>query len=361
MSRVDIECDVAIIGAGVLGISLAYHLSAEGLAVIVLEREGSFARHASGKNAGMFRQLYTHPKLTEWAKLSVEHWPKKTQDDYFKQTGSLIVGRKAPGHHHDLFEEQRQSSKLPAVYCPTDGLVDSYGLISLLVEDSRKQGVKFSFNNAVCSVVPCSQGWDCKVGSGSQVRAKWLVNSAGAWINEFLESSLQLSVQSFARHLFVIDGWSRNSPLLRDLGFYWDERAHWYIRRWSPNERLVSVCNWILASPDSSIPVFSVRETLAERILDAFPEEANLLRLKRSWHCFRTYTEDRLPIFGELASAPGLFWLAGFGGFGISTGFGASFEAAKYILGESLEGVEDFCPSRVHSRYSQSGYSMSSF
>ncbi|MCB0346448.1 MAG: FAD-binding oxidoreductase, partial [Bdellovibrionales bacterium] len=64
--------EVVIIGAGILGISLAYHLARRGRTVVVLERESTYGAHASGKTAGMFRQLYRNPQLTEWAKRSRE-------------------------------------------------------------------------------------------------------------------------------------------------------------------------------------------------------------------------------------------------------------------------------------------------
>ena len=78
-----------------------------------------------------------------------------------------------------------------------------------------------------------------------------------------------------------------------------------------------------------------------------------------SWHCFRTYTDDQLPIWGFDPEAKGLFWLAAFGGFGMSTSFGATLDAAKAISGENIAISGDFSPSRVRKTASKHTNSLS--
>ena len=84
------KSDILIIGGGVLGISLAYHLSNYDLSVILLEKEHSTCTHASAKNAGMIRQLYREPTLTHWAEESIRTWPEELKKRCFKETGRCV-------------------------------------------------------------------------------------------------------------------------------------------------------------------------------------------------------------------------------------------------------------------------------
>lgn len=341
--------EVVIIGAGVLGTSLAYHLAERGVRSLVLEREAAPAMHASGKNAGMFRQLYRHPQLTEWARRSVETWPPAARA-HFKQTGSVIVGREIPGHHQTLFAAQLTSSGSPAVWCETDGLLDSASYVFALKKLSSPHA-EFRFNTAVRTIARTVDGWRLELDDGSWVQSSVIANCAGAWINEFLgerSAAARVQAQAFARHLFLVAGWKKNWMPEADCGFYWDEEKSWYMRRWDPEQRLVSVCD---AEPVSSIEKFQAREELnarlASTLLHALPEQASTLQLVRSWHCFRTYCADQLPIWGPDPDFPGLFWLSAFGGFGMSTSFAAAEDAADTILGHRTSKFPEFSPMRV--------------
>lgn len=342
------QSDVLIIGAGVFGVSLAYHLQKYNLKVVVLERENVAASHASGKNAGMFLQINRHPKLSEWAKRSRESWPEEIKRKIFKETGSYLVNREAPEHEKDLFQKVEVNG-LPAVYTETDGLLDSGGYISELLRLTDKEKVKFVFKETVCKLEKESSCWKIEAASGKHYRATWLVNAAGAWINSFLDgntSNLSVKAEAFARHLFIMQGFSENYMPAKDCGFYWEEREAWYVRLWDKTSRLVSICDKAPANPDTFIPSENILTELAAKLLKVLPEVASELSVAHSWYCFRTYAEDKLPIYGEDPRAAKLFWLAAFGGYGMSTSFAACADAARYIAGEKVEMPKEFLPRR---------------
>lgn len=339
------ETDVIILGAGVLGVSLAYHLSKRSIRTLVLEREALPATHASGKNAGMIRHLYRHKQLTEWAMRSVESWPERIRKAHFIKTGSYILGRSLPNHHQELFEKQISEKNIPAVLCKRDGLLDSSSYVNSLYQLSREAGAEFYFRKQIRTALQGSSTWQLESTDGFIVRAPWLVNAAGAWASELFPHSQQL-LKPYARHLFVVSGWPRgfmpssssNSP----IGFYWNEIEHWYMRLWDKTSRLVSTCELIPAHPDCFVPNPESKEQLSEYLLHAFPEFATKLTLTHSWHCFRTYAEDQLPIWGIDKTHSGLFWLAGFGGYGMSTSYAASEDAARQIAGETVATSPEF-------------------
>lgn len=350
--------DVVIIGAGVLGISLAYHLSKIGnLSVVVLEREGSYAHHASGLNAGMFRQLYRHPQLVEWSMRSQELWPTEVKEKHFQKLGSCIVGREPPSHHEELFELREvkvygggEQKNLPAVFTASDGLLDSPAYVGHLRTLTDKRNSSILFHCAVHNLLYENFQWTVTCRNGRTFHAQVVVNCAGAWINQPLAAAhRECSVQadSYARHLFVLEGFPEIYMPESQEGFYWQEEANWYLRQWSETERLVSICDVTKTRPEDYTPDPNITEQLASRMIDALPSLAERLALGKSWFCFRTYTEDKLPVWGWDSLRPNLFWLGAFGGFGMSTSFAATLDAAKKICGESVSVPVEFSPQRV--------------
>lgn len=345
--------DTVIVGAGMLGLSLAYHLRLAGQCVVVLERERDVAVHASGKNAGMIRHLYRHYQLTEWTLRSVRDWPARLKQEFFRQSGSLVVGREVPGHHQELFEQRQvylktHDIKLPAVYCAQDGLLNSRGFLGGLAACCRDIGVEIRLACVVSEARALDSGWMVRTDQGD-VSASVFVNAAGAWLNPVSSSArvAAAGVQAFARHLFVTDGWLSGTMPIAKVGFIWDEHYEWYVRDWSDTQRLVSLCDEVAGDPDTFSSAIDPRERLFTKLHDEIPEQARALKLAETWSCFRTYTEDKLPVMGFDPSANNYFWLGAFGGFGMSTGFGAAFEASKAILSGSSAHLSEFCVTRT--------------
>ncbi len=357
--------DVIIIGGGVLGISSAFHLSEKGTSVLLLEKETGVARHASGKNAGMIRHLYRHPQLTEWTERSVKGFPPELKKRHFKKTGSVIIGRSCPGHHQHLFKEESvalDSESFTCVYTEEDGLLDSGSYIEDLRVLCSRNGVSFLFNSKVTEINRISSdsissgntssNWEVLTEKDTY-HAPWIVNASGAWLNSVLKthySQHSVATQAYARHLFLSTGWKEKPDIAHPYGFYWDECHKWYMRDWNQEKKLISACETIPADPDAFSPDAGIEETISTRILETVPELAKGVRIGSGWHCFRTYTEDQLPIWGEDSNLSGLFWLGGFGGFGMSTSFAATEDAASHILGQSVFSYNDFTPSRVQDK-----------
>lgn len=353
------EFQVIIIGAGVLGLSLAYHLGTQGVKTLVLEKEPSFGWHASGKNAGMVRKLYRHPQLTEWADRSVQTWPNVIRDVAFQQTGSLIVGRTRPGHHRELFEERVFDSGegvLPAIYSPSDGLLDPHLYLSALLQATNRRFVEYRFSERVCHLEHGASSWHLETKAGKTFRSAWIVNAAGAWVNDVLKSGQPeeaVEVEPFARHLFVTSGWASGYMPASKIGFFWNEHEEWYMRLWGDTTRLVSVCDKTPGDINAGdIDAFQCNShelsaCVATKLMKALPNESQHLQLERSWHCFRTYARDQLPIWGIDPHLPNFFWLSGFGGFGMSTSYAACADAAQFICGQNITVSPDCSPKRA--------------
>ncbi|HMO16599.1 MAG TPA: FAD-dependent oxidoreductase [Oligoflexia bacterium] len=362
MDRKSTWYDVIIAGAGVLGVSLAYHLSLKkpSLRILVIEKEKMVAVHASGRNAGMIRHLYRHPRLTEWALRSSKSWPTDLKSEVFKKTGSVITGRKIPNHGQGLFSEGKMkfsnSTELYSyVFSPEDGLIDSWKLVQGLKKRAESFGVDFYHGAEIHKVKKSKNKYEATLLTGENFFGNCFVNSLGAWASKGMEENLlyYVPLKAYARYLYLCRTNDRELNfgefLPASFGFFWDEVNEWYCRKWSENEWLFSVCETIPADPDLYSPNESGIHVLTKRLETILPDVLNSLSLVSCWHCFRTYAPDLLPVWGEHLEFSGYFFLSAFGGFGMSTSFAAAEDAACYILGEEVSVCSDFLPERFQS------------
>jgi len=300
----------------------------------------------------MFRQLYRHPKLTEWALRSRRGWPRDIVRKAFRETGSLIIGREVPGHHEQLFEQREiriGDKQVPAVETETDGLFEPPTYCARLERSLSKRYCKKIFHAEVTEIERKGVDWIVRA-SGKEFEAKVIVNAAGAWLNQFMVgdcADARVEAKAYARHLAEVSGLEEIATAFGPYGYVWDETTHWYTRNWSSSNQLASICDKEAANPDLVLQDETVPSRVMERLQNMLGESCVRGEVRNYWHCFRTYTEDALPIVGEDPTHEGLFWLAAFGGFGMSTSFAAAEDAARYICGDSVSIEPDFLPIRV--------------
>jgi L-2-hydroxyglutarate oxidase len=208
------DCKVAIIGGGVLGISIAYFLSAHAKSpesVVLLEQEKNIAQHTSGRNTGKVHApfLYDPTKKKMFAKaaaIGYEMWQKYSSHKgmLFKRDGVLEVALddngidqlckymkwgEANGLTKDelqLLDKNEVARMEPnvrcasAIYCSKDASVN-YGAFTLaLLEDIQWFGCKLLLGHKVERISSYSQGiYSVTTNQGKEVRAEYLVNVAG--------------------------------------------------------------------------------------------------------------------------------------------------------------------------------------
>ena len=73
-----IEADVAVIGAGMAGVSVAHELSADAT-VVLLEQENQAAYHTTGRSAAMFLESYGGPAIRAFFTWLIGHLPRKSR------------------------------------------------------------------------------------------------------------------------------------------------------------------------------------------------------------------------------------------------------------------------------------------
>jgi L-2-hydroxyglutarate oxidase len=209
-----VDCKVAIIGGGVLGMSIAYFLSAHAKSpesVALLEQEKNIAQHTSGRNTGKVHApfLYDPTKKKTFAKaaaLGYEMWQKYSSHKrmLFKRDGVLEVALDDKGidqlnkymewgeangltkNELQLLDKNEVARMEPnvrcasAIYCSKDASVN-YGAFTLaLLEDIQWFGCKLLLGHKVERISSYSQGvYSVTTNQGEEVRAEYLVNVAG--------------------------------------------------------------------------------------------------------------------------------------------------------------------------------------
>ncbi|MFE4634189.1 L-2-hydroxyglutarate oxidase [Streptomyces sp. NPDC056773] len=202
MGRLD--CDVLVIGGGIVGLSTAHALAglAPGTRVVVLEKEDGPARHQTGRNSGVIHSgIYYKPGslkarfavrgAAEMVKFCAEHGiPHEV-------TGKLIVAteRDELPRLHALVQRGRENGipvrelgptqiaeyepevrGLAAIHVGTTGIVD-YGRVARQLAESS--GAEIVYGGAVDLISRRASGVAVRTSSGAVVRARVLVNCAG--------------------------------------------------------------------------------------------------------------------------------------------------------------------------------------
>ena len=199
--------DVIVIGAGVQGASLAFHLAARGASVVVIERS-TVAAGASGRSSGLVRLHYHLLAETQLAWISFPYfrdWAERVGGDCgFTKTGFLWIEAAAGGDrlranvadHRalgietsvvDAAEMRRIAPGLAveddevAAYEPGSGYADPFGTTSGFMRAARDRGAKLVQGAEVTAITVDGgrvTGVETSRGSFS---APVVVNAAGAW------------------------------------------------------------------------------------------------------------------------------------------------------------------------------------
>jgi len=380
--------DVIVVGAGVAGLSLAWALAPH-RKVVVLEREAATAYHSSGRSATYYHfgiGNRTVRLLTRASGAFFEQPPESFsevplarpapammvvragQEALFERnlaemaaiTGSAreIDARAAMARVPVLKVDTRPAgSPVPgegitrALIDPAAARLDGHALMAGYIAGLRRQGGRVLTEAEVLSVTRHAGRWAVHTSRG-EFEAPVLVNAAGAWADALagLAGVAPLGLQPLRRTLIAFDGPAgvdvRGWPLVRSLAdeFYFLPESGRLLA--SPADQTPSPpCDAQPDEYDVALAAWRIEEVTTMRVH----------RVLHKWAGLRTFTADRVPVAGFAADAPGFFWCAGQGGYGLQTAPALAQAACSLITGrpwpESLHaaglGAEALAPSRV--------------
>jgi glycine cleavage system T protein len=259
MSDFPTQAQVVIIGGGVGGCSIAYHLAHMGWKdVVVLERH-ELTAGSTWHSAGLVGQLRSDANLTRMMSYSTDLY-RRLKDETGVDTGWREVGgvrlassaerleelkrlsgmarsfgipmeMLSPKEACDLFPIMSLDGVVGAVYTPNDGVIDPTGLTNALAKGARMHGAQFFIETNVDAIHLKNGRVDEVVTNRGTIKTQHVVNAAGQWGNEVGRMvGLYLPVVPMA-HLYIItkpiDGVGHEFPTLRDpdLLVYWREEV----------------------------------------------------------------------------------------------------------------------------------------
>lgn len=324
---------VAVIGAGIIGASCAYHLASRGAEVTVVEREEGVAMGSTGRSAAGFRVQFATPHNVQLSLRSLE-WYRSADSGYNPQGYLFLVP-------HDRWEERMRQVEVQraegarvevldvdaaraivdfdpegiagATFGPDDGFVDPDRTTQVLMQRAREEGTLFHRLETVTGIDRAGGCWHLTTDKG-EVEADVVVNAAGAWSAGVAElAGLSVPVKPFRNDVFVTAPRRRERPLPLTI----DVPSGVYMR--SEGDRL------LIGHHDHTAP-FGFLEGVdwdhLEHIMEAafarypwFEEEE--LDAKACWWGYYEVTPDHSPVLGRDPAAPTWVNATGFSGHGV--------------------------------------------
>ncbi len=352
--------DVAIIGAGIAGASMASELAPQ-CSVLLLEAEDQPGYHATGRSAAFWTETYGGPQIqpltTASRKFLEQPEPDFSGNSFLKPRGAIniatseqhhLVGNfmadfKGSGVAMEKWDAGQVAKAIPnlkscwtsAVYEPDCCDIDVGALHQAYLRNAKKQGAILQ-NRARIDRISWTDGrWNLKSLHG-EYQVDRLINAAGAWADEIavLAGVKPIDVTPMRRTMVQLQTWPESKPdealiVALDGSFYFKPEAggsYWL----SPHDEIPSPP--IDAAPEEIDVAIAVDRF--ENVLDV-----EVKSITRKWAGLRSFCPDRLPVFGFDSGNPNFFWFAGQGGFGIQTAPAAARLSKALFLSEQPDNV----------------------
>ncbi|GGB16291.1 glycerol-3-phosphate dehydrogenase [Sphingomonas metalli] len=340
--------DVAIVGAGMAGASLASAL-ARHVRVLVLEAESQPGFHATGRSAAFWSETYGGPGVQP---LTTASGPMLRTGGFLDPLGSLHLGeapdRPKAGALLSAFAGRpveltpvNPASLIPGlrptwsvgVLEPSCAYIDVAALHAHYLQDGRRHGVKLVTGARLERASRTHGIWQVETSAG-RYTAAILVNAAGAWADPVAAAAgvRPLGIRPYRRTMVQV---RVDPPVPADLPHVVDLSGNFYFKPEAGGRLWVTPHDETLSAPCDAAPE-EIDVALAIHRLERVVEW-RVLAVERRWAGLRSFAADRLPVYGFDPAAPGFFWCAGQGGFGIQTAPAASMLAAALLLGRPCE------------------------
>jgi D-arginine dehydrogenase len=353
-----IEVEVAVLGGGIAGASVAAHIAAE-RSVALLEREGQPGYHTSGRSAALFSEAYGNAVIRglSVASRGFLEQPLPGFSDYplLSPRGALHVGTRGQEARLDrllaaahalvptvravgaaearsLVPVLRPDWLVSGVFEPDARDIDTNALLHGFLRLLKGRGGRVVLDAEVSTIERVGGRWHVGTRSGT-VTADIVVNAAGAWCDEVagLAGIEPLGLTPLRRTAFVFE--PPAGVAIRDWPLAIGAEEDFYFKP-DAGMLLASPADETLSPPTDAQADDLDIAIAVERIQNA--ADVPVRRIARRWAGLRTFAPDRSPVVGFDPSAEGFFWLAGQGGYGFQTAPALSRSAANLVLGRPL-------------------------
>src|SRR5690242_6377923 len=367
MAELPDRARVVIIGGGVIGTSVAYHLAKAGCGDVLLLEQGQLSCGTTWHAAGLVGQLRASESGTRLVQYSTELYSNLASEvglaTGFSRCGGVIVARSperlvqlrrtaavaaAFGLDCEIISPQRAGELFPimdttgvcgAIWLPDDGKANPADLTYALAKGARDAGVVIAERIRVTGI-RTDRGAVTGVRTASgDIEAEIVVNCAGQWAKQVgAWCGVTVPLHS-CEHFYVvteqIDGVQRDLPILRDpdgYTYFKEEVGGLVVGGFEPNAK-----PWV--APDALPHPFEF-QLLPEDwdhfaiLMDSAVHRIPVLAetgIKMFYNGPESFTPDNQFILGEAAELRNFFVGAGFNSVGIASAGGAGRALAEWI------------------------------
>jgi D-arginine dehydrogenase len=341
--------DVAVIGGGMAGVSVAAELAATHT-VALLEQEDQLAHHATGRSAAMFLESYGQPVVRELTRASRPLMDAASEaGDVSILTPRPLLWVALPGQEDLLVaavEHEQNLQRLDVgdarALCPvlrSDRVagaavepdaqdIDVAALHQWYLREARRRGVTVLAGHGLeAATREEPSAWRLRHRAGDVI-APVVVDAAGAWADQ-VAALFGARPQGLEPRRRTIAIGRSHEPLPPTTPMVCDVGDTFYFRPEGPHV-LLSPADETPTEPCDARPEEADVALAVERVNDA--TTLDIRSVASTWAGLRTFAPDRNPVVGYDPEAPGFFWLAGQGGTGIQMAPALARLAAELVL-----------------------------
>jgi sarcosine oxidase subunit beta len=337
--------DVVIIGGGIVGSSIAYHLAAAGCpSVLVIERETHQGKGSTGKSMGGVRAQFSTPVNIQMSLYSIPFYASFEErlghPSGYRPQGYLFLAtseahlkylrtnyelqvklglkdvRLLPAEEIvEMYPQLRSDDVVGGSFCSSDGFVDPNSAMVGFMKRAAEHGARLLRDTEVTAILRDARGVAGIETTRGPVATRNLVNAAGPWAAQVAKlAGVELPVEPLRRMLVPtepFDDFPHSAPMIIDMsnGFHFRPEALGFLLAWNDPEETPG----FKADFD---PAFV--EKVLTRAANRVPCFENVaVNPKRAWAGLYEMTPDHHPVLGPARCLPGFFLANGFSGHGV--------------------------------------------
>ncbi len=361
------RASVVIVGGGIVGCSLAYHLTLRGCTDVVLLERKQLTCGTTWHAAGLVGQLRATYNLTRLAQYTTNLYASLEQETGqatgFRQTGSIAVATNmarfeelkrgasmakcfglevqtlAPAEIASLWPGVRIDDLVGGVFLPKDGRTNPIDTTQALAKGAKSRGARI-FENCAAQDILIENGKAVGVRTEfGEIRADMVVNCAGMWAHTLGAKAGTTVPLHAAEHFYIVtepmEGLHSNMPVLRDpdgCAYFKEDAGKLLVGWFEPVAK-----PWGMKGIPETFSFDSLPDDLEhiEPLLTAAMHRTPALE-KTGINLFfngpESFTHDDRYLLGETPEVRNLFVAAGFNSIGIQSAGGAGKVLSDWML-----------------------------
>jgi len=361
------QAEIVIVGGGVVGASIAYHLTQLGKRDVVLLERKRLTSGTTWHAAGLVGQLRATANLTQLAQYTTNLY-KGLEAETGQATGFLQRGSISVATNAARFEELRRGASMAktfglevqevgpddirakwpllnvsdlvgGVFLPNDGQTNPIDTTMALIKGAQQRGARIHENVKVTSILSDGKRARGVMTDQGEIRAETVVLASGLWTRQLAAGAGVAAPLQACEHFYIVTepfpGLTPDLPVLRDpdnCAYFKEDAGKLLLGAFEPNAKA-----WALDGPPEDFEFGELPEDFDHftPILEAAMKRLPALEtvgIRKFFNGPESFTPDVRYLLGEAPELQRLFVAAGFNSIGIQSAGGAGKALAEWIV-----------------------------